>query len=65
MKHMRFSGTVQNNCKVYEKWLEIQDSGADANRRLFWTQNIKHSDRINLAAFVYVNGVMGKTFESR
>lgn len=52
-----------NNRSVYEKWMVIQDIIGDAKlwpiriRRLFWTQNLKHFDRIILAAFVYVNGL--------
>ena len=48
---------------VYRQWIIIQDIIGDAKkwpkltRRLFWKQNVKHFERLLLAAFVYVNGL--------
>lgn len=49
--------------KKYLLWQDIQDLIGPARkwprniRRLFWTKNVKHFDRVLLAAFVYVNGL--------
>lgn len=54
---------VNRNRRIYELWTNIQDIIGPANvwpfliRRLFWTRNVKHFNRILLAAFVYVNGL--------
>ena len=51
------------NREIYEKWVEIQDLIGPASkwpfliRKLFWQQNIKHFERLLVAAFVYVNGL--------
>ena len=48
---------------VYRQWIIIQDIIWDAKkwpnltRRLFWKQNVKHFERLLLAAFAYVNGL--------
>ena len=53
----------RRNLAIYEKWTELQDLLGDAKlwpkkiRRLFWTKNVKHFDRIILSSFVFVNGL--------
>ena len=60
---MEKSAPKSKHRQIYEKWMEIQEIIGAANkwpfriRRLFWTQNIKHFDRLLVAAFVYVNGL--------
>ena len=55
--------SASTSSKIFEKWMEIQDIIGKANlwplrvRRLFWTANLKHFDRIIVCAFVYVNGL--------
>jgi hypothetical protein len=59
---------IGRNKEIYEKWVNIQDLIGDAVqwprriRRLFWTQNLKHFDRILVTAFCYVNGLTPEVF---
>ena len=47
----------------YILWTDLQDIIGKANlwplkiRKLFWTRNVKHFDRLLIAAFAYVNGL--------
>lgn len=49
--------------QVYEAWLVLQDLMGSAKkwpkviRRIFWTKNLKHWNRILLCTFCYVNGL--------
>ena len=49
--------------KEAQLWADIQDIVGKASlwpykiRRLFWTKNIKHWDRILICCFVFVNGL--------
>ena len=51
------------NREIYEMWRDIQDLIGPARtwpynvRRYFWTQNLKHFERIVLAVFVWINGL--------
>ena len=55
--------SASTSSKIFEKWMEIQDFIGKANlwplrvRRLFWTANLKHFDRIIVCAFVSSNGL--------
>ena len=57
-----------NNCLIYESWRDIQYIIGEASRwpvmirRLFWTQGVKHFDRLILATFVLVNGLNPEQF---
>ena len=50
------------NAQIYNLWLTIQDIIGPVRlwpfyiRRLFWTQNLNHFQRILIGAFVFVNG---------
>ncbi len=52
-----------NRDKYYTAWLEIQDLIGPAShwpkkiRKLFWTKNVKHFDRLLISAFAYNNGL--------
>lgn len=52
----------------YTLWTDIQEIVGPAKRwphkirKLFWTKNIRHFDRIILSAFVYVNGLNPDVF---
>ena len=54
--------------KECELWMTIQDIIGAAKlwpyriRRLFWTQHIKHWDRILICVFVFVNGLNPEIF---
>ena len=51
------------NRKIYSLWRDIQEIVGPARdwpfliRRLFWTKNMRHFQRILIATFVYVNGL--------
>ena len=51
-----------------EMWLSIQDIIGSASlwphviRRLFWTANVSHFDRLIIVAFVYINGLHPEVF---
>lgn len=55
--------SISKHRQIYEKWMEIQEIVGVASkwpfriRKLFWAQNVKHFDRLLVAAFVYVNGL--------
>jgi len=55
--------------QVYQLWIDIQDQIGDATqwphtiRRLFWTRNINHWERILLCTFCWVNGLNPVVFE--
>ncbi len=57
------SSSSDSDRKIYELWSEIQDLIGTASkwprkiRRFFWTENLKHFDRILMCAFCYVNGL--------
>lgn len=59
---------MATNREIYEKWMLIQDIIGPARlwphtiRRLFWTTNVTHFNRIILSAFVYVNGLNPEIF---
>lgn len=52
-----------SNAEIYNLWMTIQDILGPARlwpymiRRLFWTQHLKHFQRILISSFVYVNGL--------
>ena len=54
---------MSRNRQIYESWMAIIDSIGDAKlwpkhiRRLFWTKNVVHWERILIASFSYVNGL--------
>ena len=60
--------TSSNNRLIYESWRDIQYIIGEAHRwpvrirKLFWTQNVQHFDRILLATFVLVNGMNPEQF---
>lgn len=51
------------NRDIYKQWMDIQDIVGPAKlwplfiRRLFWTQSLKHLQRILITTFVYINGL--------
>ena len=59
---------VTRNALIYQQWTLIQDIVGPTRlwpysiRRLFWTENLKHFQRIIICAFVYVNGLNQEIF---
>lgn len=55
--------SVSRNRQIFLQWSSIQDIVGDAKkwpvmiRRLFWTKNLTHFQRILVSAFVFVNGL--------
>ena len=62
------ASSMSNNRLIYESWRDIQEIIGDAHkwpaivRKLFWTQGVKHFDRLILATFVLVNGMNPEQF---
>lgn len=59
---------MSRNKAIYELWRDLQDVVGPARlwpyniRKLFWKKNLKHWERILLAAFAYVNGLNPEMF---
>lgn len=60
---------TSRNRKIYLTWTDIVDVIGDAKkwphllRRLFWTKNLNHFQRILVCTFCYVNGLNPVMFE--
>ena len=59
---------ITRNQQIYQLWMAIQDIIGSASlwahniRRLFWTPNLKHFERIIVCTFVFINGLNPEIF---